>query len=250
MLKVKTFKSTIFKDHRGLYWTSWEKKKHRLNFNHDKFSVSKKDAGNRLDLILVKRISSLTRSQLKKVIKSKNVKVNDEIVSSPSKKIKLNESIFVNLFQKENNKIEFIQDLPLIQMKNQEEKKMNKNNLLSFWPYLSPESCISFRKSFVKNFKKKNRKLENDFKDVWFGFRLGVFAYFVNKSFYSLEKNLTIYKSYGESKKYNTFNFNWFNRRLNSFNYLKKVSQNKINFNLNFDYVITRFILSIFKILK
>ena len=85
---------------------------------------------------------------------------------------------------------------------------------------------------------------------MWFGFRLGVFAYFVNKSFYSLEKNLTIYKSYGESKKYNTFNFNWFNRRLNSFNYLKKVSQNKINFNLNFDYVITRFILSIFKILK
>ena len=43
MLKVKTFKSTIFKDHRGLYWTSWEKKKHRLNFNHDKFSVSKKN---------------------------------------------------------------------------------------------------------------------------------------------------------------------------------------------------------------
>jgi len=74
--------------------------------NTIKFSVSKKDAGNRLDLILVKRISSLTRSQLKKVIKSKNVKVNDEIVSSPSKKIKLNESIFVNLFQKENNKIE------------------------------------------------------------------------------------------------------------------------------------------------
>ena len=156
----------------------------------------------------------------------------------------------ITKFYEKNNKIEFIQDLPLIQMKNQEEKKMNKNNLLSFWPYLSPESCISFRKSFVKNFKKKNRKLENDFKDVWFGFRLGVFAYFVNKSFYSLEKNLTIYKSYGESKKYNTFNFNWFNRRLNSFNYLKKVSQNKINFNLNFDYVITRFILSIFKILK
>ena len=43
MLKVKTFKSTIFKDHRGLYWTSWEKKKHRINFNHDKFSISKKN---------------------------------------------------------------------------------------------------------------------------------------------------------------------------------------------------------------
>ena len=43
MFKVKTFKSSIFRDHRGFYWTSWEKKKHKLNYNHDKFSISKKN---------------------------------------------------------------------------------------------------------------------------------------------------------------------------------------------------------------
>ena len=29
-----------------------------------------------------------------------------------------------------------------------------KNNVLSFWPYLAPESCISFRKNFFIDFKK------------------------------------------------------------------------------------------------
>lgn len=43
MLKIKEYKSSIFKDHRGLYWTSWEKKFFKLNFNHDKFSSSKKN---------------------------------------------------------------------------------------------------------------------------------------------------------------------------------------------------------------
>ena len=42
--------------------------------NTIKFSVNKEDAGNRLDLILTKKIGSLTRSKLKKVIETKNVK--------------------------------------------------------------------------------------------------------------------------------------------------------------------------------
>ena len=38
------FKGSIFKDHRGNYWTSWKKGTHRkINFNHDKFSLSKKN---------------------------------------------------------------------------------------------------------------------------------------------------------------------------------------------------------------
>ena len=43
MLKIKEHKSSIFKDHRGLYWTSWKKNFFKLNFNHDKFSSSKKN---------------------------------------------------------------------------------------------------------------------------------------------------------------------------------------------------------------
>ncbi len=74
--------------------------------NTIKFSVTKEDVGNRLDLVLTKKITGLTRSRLKKIIESKNVKINNCIASSPSKKVRLNENIIVNIFQTENNKIE------------------------------------------------------------------------------------------------------------------------------------------------
>ncbi len=77
-----------------------------MNNNTIKFSITKEDVGNRLDLVLAKRITHLTRSKLKKIIESKNVKINSYIVSSPSKKLKLNESVVVNLLEKERNKIE------------------------------------------------------------------------------------------------------------------------------------------------
>ena len=155
---------------------------------------------------------------------------------------------FIKIY-KENNQINFIQDLPTIYSKKKKKIK-NKNNLLSFWPYLAPESCISFRKKLFIDFKKKNKSHENNFKDVWFGFRLGVFAYFKDKSFYSLNKSLTNYKSYGESKKYNLFNSNWFVRRLDSFRYLKKIDQHSINLNFNFDYQFTKIISFILKCFK
>ena len=74
--------------------------------NTIKFLITKEDEGNRLDLILTKKISSLTRSKLKKIIESKNVKINSCVVSSPSKKVKLNESVVVNLFETQKKKIE------------------------------------------------------------------------------------------------------------------------------------------------
>jgi dTDP-4-dehydrorhamnose 3,5-epimerase len=44
-MKIKVFSNSAFVDRRGIYWTSWEKKKFipRINFNHDKFSLSKKN---------------------------------------------------------------------------------------------------------------------------------------------------------------------------------------------------------------
>ena len=150
---------------------------------------------------------------------------------------------------KKNNQVNFVQDLPAKYSEKITEIK-DKNNFLSFWPYLTPESCISFRKKFFIKFKKKNYNIENNFNDVWLGFRLGVFAYFKDKSFYFLKKNLTIYKSYGESKRYTLFNYNWFNRRLNSFNYLKKINGDINNINFNFDYLITKLVLFTLKFLK
>ena len=43
-MKIKTFTNSAFIDNRGFYWTSWIKKKYpKLNFMHDKFSISKKN---------------------------------------------------------------------------------------------------------------------------------------------------------------------------------------------------------------
>ena len=42
--KIKKFINKSFIDHRGYYWTSWENKSQSLiKFNHDKFSLSKKN---------------------------------------------------------------------------------------------------------------------------------------------------------------------------------------------------------------
>ena len=150
-----------------------------------------------------------------------------------------------------NKKIELIQDLPLLVMNNKKKiYRSYKNNIISYWPYLSPTSCISFRKKFVKKYLKDNKNLENKYKDVWLDFRLGIFSYFIKKSFYSFKQNLTVYKSYGESKKYPSFGFNWFLRRKNSFKYLRDISKGKINFSNSFDYFVTTIICKVLNVLK
>jgi dTDP-4-dehydrorhamnose 3,5-epimerase-like enzyme len=39
---LKVFQSNVFEDCRGEIWTSWEKNFFKINFNHDKFTLSKK----------------------------------------------------------------------------------------------------------------------------------------------------------------------------------------------------------------
>ena len=138
--------------------------------------------------------------------------------------------------------IDFIQNLPYIKNTLKTEKKRNKNNPLSFWPYLAPESCISFRKKFMMTFLKANKKFSNSFEDIWLGFRMGVFAFFCLKKFYTINMNLTFYESLGESKKYKLLNKNWIRRRKNSFEYLKKISKNNISLNKNWDFLLTNFL--------
>jgi len=40
---LKVIKSSFFEDERGTIWTNWERKSFKINFNHDKFSFSKKN---------------------------------------------------------------------------------------------------------------------------------------------------------------------------------------------------------------
>jgi len=68
-----------------------------MSKNSTKFSITEEDAGNRLDIILAKLIPDLTRSNLKKIIELKQVKINNIVEKSPSKKLKTNDAIEIIL---------------------------------------------------------------------------------------------------------------------------------------------------------
>ena len=74
--------------------------------NTIKFLVNEKEADKRLDVILSQKIIDLTRSTIKKVIESKNVKVNEKIITSPSKKIRFGDSVFIKIHIESKIKIQ------------------------------------------------------------------------------------------------------------------------------------------------
>ena len=65
-----------------------------------------------------------------------------------------------------------------------------------------------------------------------------------------MNKNLTIFKSYGESKKYRFLGLNWFRRRKNSFDYLSDVSKKNNIFKYSLDYNFTKVITFLLNLLK
>ena len=70
-----------------------------------KFLIKEEDSGTRLDIILTKLIPDLTRSNLKKIIELKQVKINNLVENSPSKKLKINDKLEINLIPLEEIKI-------------------------------------------------------------------------------------------------------------------------------------------------
>ena len=73
--------------------------------NTIKLSVNAQNNGKRLDIFLTENIDNYTRSFLKKLIESKQVKLNDNILSSPSTKIKYKDKIEVKIIQKDEQNI-------------------------------------------------------------------------------------------------------------------------------------------------
>jgi 23S rRNA pseudouridine1911/1915/1917 synthase len=70
-----------------------------------KFLIDEDDLGKRLDVVLSEKINYLTRSYIKKIIESGNVKINQKIATFPSKKLKRNDSILIELVENCNNEI-------------------------------------------------------------------------------------------------------------------------------------------------
>ena len=76
-----------------------------MSNNLKKFSINEEDTGTRSDIILTKLIPELTRSNLKKIIGLKQVKINNYVEKSPSKKLKTNDTIEINVIPAEDIKI-------------------------------------------------------------------------------------------------------------------------------------------------
>ena len=77
-----------------------------MSDNSTKLLITEEDAGSRLDIVLTKLLPELTRSNLKKIIELNQVKINNIIINSPSKKLKINDNIEINLIPKREIKIE------------------------------------------------------------------------------------------------------------------------------------------------
>ena len=76
-----------------------------MSNNSTKFSIEEEDTGVRLDVTLAKLIPDLTRSNLKKIIELKQVKINNFVEKSPSKKLKTDDTVEVNFIPAEDIKI-------------------------------------------------------------------------------------------------------------------------------------------------
>ena len=61
--------------------------------NTIKFSVDLINSGKRLDVFLAENINQFTRSFLKKLIEDEQVKLNNQVLSAPSTKIKFKDKI-------------------------------------------------------------------------------------------------------------------------------------------------------------
>ena len=73
--------------------------------NSTKFLITEQEKESRLDIVLTKFLPDLSRSNLKKIIELKQVKINNIIVDSPSKKLKINDDVEINLIPKDEIKI-------------------------------------------------------------------------------------------------------------------------------------------------
>ena len=74
--------------------------------NTIKFLIQKNNSGERLDIFLSKKIDFLSRSQIKKIVEKGNITINHQVVNLPSKNVKANDYIIINL--KVNNSTKLI----------------------------------------------------------------------------------------------------------------------------------------------
>ena len=154
--------------------------------------------------------------------------------------------VISQIFQKNKN-MSCIFNMPK-STKNQFNFKKKENDY-SVWPTIFPTSCISFRRSFFLKFIKNLKK--NKFPRLEIDARLTIFSMFFYKEYNVINKKLTFY-SYdreGITADINKFSKLWWIRRFEAYCYLKFImNKKKENFIVSFDYYLTKFLNSLFKL--
>ena len=124
----------------------------------------------------------------------------------------------------------------------------NKKNIRFIWPSIFPTSCISARRSFMKNFFKHSNK--NKFYNLEIDARIVIFSHFFFNEYNILDKELTIYNHdiNGITSNINKFSKKWWLRRSDAFDYLKIIfKKKKIKFEKSIDYLTTKLLKFIIK---
>ena len=116
------------------------------------------------------------------------------------------------------------------------------------WPKFPPTSCLSFKKKSLK--KALNIISKKKFEELWFDFRIVTYFSLKKKQFNVLNEHLTFYRQDISSfdKKYKKFyNFNWWRRRNQAFEFLGDLDQKSYRKNFfTIDFVVTKLINKIF----
>ena len=143
-----------------------------------------------------------------------------------------------------NKNAKIVFDYPLIvENKNIYPEKKKLRFFKTYWPYIHPTSCISIKKNYFEEMLKVISY--KDFTDVWLDLRICLFSKYILKDFHIINENLTFYRKTTSniSSKFNKFSKNWWKRRMQAHQYFQKFSRdNELNFNKNFDFLITKLI--------
>ena len=151
----------------------------------------------------------------------------------------------VNFFKK-NPKSNVVFDLPIYFFsKNKKIYEKNKKSIKKdIWPrFPIAGSCISFKRKFYKNFSYIIK--DKNFSMLTIDFRIAVIANTILNDFQLLNKNLTYYfqDKKGESKsKFKKFNKNWWLRRRQAHNFVKKFYDNGKSLKTELDHFTTNII--------
>ena len=150
----------------------------------------------------------------------------------------------IKIFQKfkKNNKLNFIQDTPILNTSKKTIKLKKKMSLFTIWPSFFPTSCIAVRRKFLIKFFKLVEK--NKFPNLEIDARLCIFAY-LKKEFKVTKECLTIYNydKSGITSNYRKFSLSWWKKRNEAFEYTKYLTKKmNISFYKGPDYYFTKLI--------